>query len=65
MVFFLNRARAGPLELCSKHWVFLCVLLFPLPFFFLLSFPATLFLFLRKGKKETGAFELDWLHQRQ
>lgn len=36
----------------------MCVLLF------LFSFSATLFFFLRKGKKVTGAFELDWPHQR-
>lgn len=42
-----------------EHRIFVCVLLF------LFSFSATLFFFLRKGKKVTGAFELDWPHQRQ
>lgn len=41
-----------------EHRIFVCVLLF------LFSFSATLFFFLRKGKKVTGAFELDWPHQR-
>lgn len=41
-----------------------CVRCFPLCLFSLLSFPATL-LFLRKGKKEPDALELDRLHQRQ
>lgn len=56
--------RAGFFWKSAANTGSFCVLCFSLSFF-LLSFVATLFLFLRNGRKETDAFEVDWLHQRQ
>lgn len=61
----LKRAKAGSFWRSAANTGFLCALLFPLCLSSLLSFPATLFLFLRKGNKETDASELDCPHQRQ
>lgn len=63
---FLKRARAGSCWRPAANTGSFCVCsLFPLPLSSLPSFPAALSLFLRKGKKETGALELDWPHQRR
>lgn len=62
---FAKRARTGFFGRSAANTGAFCVCCCSLGLSPLLSFPANLFLFLRRDTKEPGASELDWLPQRQ